>query len=110
MYALELTFDTGESLILSSGEDSEAIHLVTAEDIMKTARSLQNLHGKQVIQRFAVDIQPVWREVVGKTLQHIRLAQNEDGLYLNDAALLDFNEHRVLIRLSEREGLLAGAY
>lgn len=110
LYALELIFDSGESLLLSSGDDSEAIHLLTAEQVVETAQRLQRMHGKPVIQRIAVGIQPVWREVVGKTLQHIRLARNEAGLYLNDAALLDFGEHRVLVRLSEREGLLAGAY
>jgi hypothetical protein len=110
LYALELVFDSGEALILSSGDDSEAIHLLTAEQIVETAHRLQRMHGKPVIQRIAAGIQPVWREVVGKALQHIRLARNEAGLYLNDATLLDFGEHRVLVRLNEREGLLAGAY
>jgi hypothetical protein len=110
LYALELVFGSGESLLLSSGDDSEAIHLLTAEQIAETAQRLQRMHGKPVIQRVTVGIQPLWREVVGKTLQHIRLARNEAGLYLNDAALLDFGEHRVLVRLSEREGLLAGGY
>ncbi|MBV6440470.1 MAG: hypothetical protein DYG98_13625 [Haliscomenobacteraceae bacterium CHB4] len=110
LYTLELVFDTGESLLLSSGDDSEAIRLITAENLVETAHRLQRLHGKPVIQRVAAGIQPVWREVVGKTLQFIRLSRNEAGLYLNDAILLDFGERRVLVRLSEREGLLAGAY
>ena len=110
LYAVELVFDSGESLLLSSGDDSEAIHLLTAENLVETAHRLQRMHGKQVIQRIAVGVQPVWREVVGKVLQFFRLAHNEAGLYLNDAVLLDFGDHRVLVRLSEREGLLAGAY
>jgi hypothetical protein len=110
LYALELVFDSGESLLLSSGDDSEAIRLITAENLVDTAGRLQRLHGKAVIQRIAAGVQPVWRDVVGKVLQHIRLARNESGLYLNDALLLDFNDHRILVRLSDREGLLAGAY
>jgi len=110
LYAIELVFEARESLLFSSGDDSEAIRLITAESLVETARRLQAMHGKSVVQRIAVGVQPVWRDVVGKVLQHIRLARNEAGLYLNDALLLDFDEHRVLIRLAEREGLLAGAY
>lgn len=110
LYALELIFDTGESLLLSSGDDSEAIRLLTAERLVETAHHLQRIHGKPVMQRVAAGIQPLWREVVGKLLQHIRLSRNEAGLFLNDALLLDFGDHRILVRLSEREGLLAGAY
>lgn len=110
LYALELIFGTGDSLLLSSGDDSEAIRLLTAENLVDTASRLQRMHGKPVIQRIQAGIQPVWREVIGKTLQHIRLSRNEAGLFLNDAVLLDFDERRLLIRLSEREGLLAGAY
>lgn len=110
LYTLELVFSTGESLLLSSGDDSEAIRLLTAENLVETARRLQQIHSKPVIQRVAASIQPVWREAVGKTLLHVRLGRNEAGLFLNDAVLLDFGEHRVLVRLSEREGLLAGGY
>lgn len=110
LYAIELVFDSGESLLLSSGEDSEAICLITAEQLVETAHRLQQLHGKAVIQRILAQAQPLWRDVAGKTLQNIRLAKNDEGWYLNDAVLLDFNEYRVLLRLAEREGLLAGAY
>lgn len=110
LYALELVFDSGESLLLSSGDDSEAIRLLTAESLVDTADKLKRLHGKPVIQRVPAGMQPVWREVVGAMLQHVRLSRNEAGFYLNDAVLLDFAERRVLVRLSEREGLLAGAY
>jgi hypothetical protein len=110
LYAIELVFDSGESLLLSSGEDSEAICLITAEQLVDTAHRLQQLHGKAVIQRILAQEQPLWRDVSGKTLQNIRLAKNDEGWYLNDAVLLDFNEYRVLVRLAEREGLLAGAY
>lgn len=110
LYALELIFDSGEPLLLSSGDDSEAIRMLTAENLVETAGRLQRLHGKPVIQRFSAGVQPMWRDVTGKTLQHIRLSRNEAGLYLNDAVLLDFGDHRMLVRLSEREGLLAGAY
>ena len=110
LYAIELVFDSGPSLLLSSGDDSEAIRVIQAEDLVDTAKKLQQIHGKAVIQRIPAGRQPQWRSVTGKSLENIRLARNEAGLYLNDAVLLDFGEHRVLVKLNEREGLLAGEF
>jgi len=110
LYALELVFDNAGSLLLSSGEDSEAIRLIEAEELVETARRLQQLHGQAVIQRVPAGGQPLWRGFIGKTLSGIRLSRNEAGLFLNDALLLDFGERRILVRLAEREGLLAGEY
>lgn len=110
LYAVEMVFDTGSSLLISSGEDSEAIRLLTADDLADTAMRLQKIHGKPVLQRFPASIQPMWRDITGKTLDGIRLSRNEAGLFLNDALMFDFGEQRILVRLSEREGLLAGGY
>jgi hypothetical protein len=110
LYALELAFDSGNSLLLSSGEDSEAVQILKAENLLETAEKLQRLHGKKIIQRIPASVQPLWRQVVEKNLENILLSRNEAGLYLNDSILLDFGEHRILIRLAEKEGLLAGAF
>lgn len=110
LYAMEFVFGTGESLLLSSGEDSTAIRLITAEQLLDLAHKLQRLHKKNIIQRVLASAQPLWRDVIDKTLQNFRLSRNEEGLFHNDAVLLDFGERRVLVRLSEREGLLAGEY
>ncbi len=110
LYTLELVFENAGALLLSSGEDSEAICLIGAEELVETARRLQQLHGKALIQRVPAGVQPLWRESVGKVLTSIRLSRNDAGLFLNDALLLDFGERRILVRLGEREGLLAGEF
>jgi hypothetical protein len=110
LFALELAFDSGKTLLLSSGEDSEAIRIIKAENLLETAEKLRSLHGKKIIQRIPAGIQPVWREAVGKNLENILLSRNEAGLYPNDSILFDFGEHRILVRLAEKEGLLAGAF
>lgn len=110
LYTLELVFEGVGPLLLSSGEDSEAIRLIGAEDLLETARRLQQLHGKVLIQRVSAGAQPLWRESIGKYLKGIRLSRNETGFFLNDALLLDFGERRILVRLHEREGLLAGEW
>jgi len=110
LYAIELFFDNGETLLLSSGEDSEAIRLITAEFMVKTAKNLQSIHREAVIQRVVANVQPLWRDVVGTTLQEIRLARHESGLYHNDALLLGFETKQILLELSEKEGLVLGEY
>ncbi|MDO8365998.1 MAG: hypothetical protein Q7T20_04310 [Saprospiraceae bacterium] len=110
LYAVELFFDHGETLLLSCGEDSEAIQIITPGSLVETAKKLQLLHSEAVIQRIVANIQPLWRDVVGETLQEIRLSRHESGLYQNDALLLNFGEKQILIELSEKEGLILGEY
>lgn len=110
LYALELYFDNNETLLLSSGENSEGIQLVSAEMLVGTAQKLKTLHGEALIQRIVADIQPLWREVVGKSLQEIRLARHESGLYRNDALLFDFGEQQILLELGEKNGLILSEY
>ena len=110
LYALELYFEHGETLLLSSGEDSESIRLITAASMVETARKLQSLHGEALIQRIVANIQPLWRDILGENLLEIRLTRHESGLYQNDAILLDFGETQILVELSEKEGLILGEY
>jgi hypothetical protein len=105
LYALELCFADGAALLLSGGEDSEAIAILDPESLVETARKLQALHGQAVIERMSADAQPLWAGALGQALQGIRLSRHENGLYRNDALLLDFGEKRILLRLGEREGL-----
>jgi hypothetical protein len=110
LYAIELYFDNGETLLLSSGEDSEAIRMITPESLVKTAQHLQTIHSEAVIQHIVANVQPLWRDVVGASLQEIRLSRHESGLYQNDALLLNFGEKQILLELAEKEGLLLGEY
>ena len=110
LYALELVFDSNETLLLSSGEDTEAIRLIDAASLVDTARQLQALHGKVLIQRVSAVAQPLWQGAAGKLLEGIHLSRNEAGLYRNDAMLFDFGSKRILLQLSEREGLELGEY
>jgi len=111
LFAIELYFAHGETLLISSGEDSEAISVIKPESLVKTAQKLQDLHGKALIQRISAGIQPIWREVVGTEMLGVRLSPEEsNGLYLNDALVFDFGENQVLLELSEKEGLEVGVY
>ena len=108
LFALELLFDSGASLLLSSGDDSEAIRVIDAESLLETALRLQALHGQPTIQRIVRDGQGLWQDVMEKPLVAIRLTRHSNGLYRNDALLLDFGEHAIVVELvKEGEGLEA---
>lgn len=110
LYALEMQFGHGEMLLLSSGESSESITIITAETLVETARKLQELHSETLMQRFSANAQPLWQGAVGAVLQGIRLSKHEDGLYRNDALLLDFEEKKIVVQLGKKAGLELGEY
>ncbi len=111
LYALELYFENGETLLVSSGESSDAIRIISAESLVETAQKLKELHGEALIQRVVANVQPLWNDVIGSVLEGIRLSrQEENGLYSNDAMLLDFGEKQIMLELSEKDGLELGVY
>jgi hypothetical protein len=106
LFALELLFDSGETLLLSSGDDSEAIRVISAEILLETAKRLQQLHGQPTIQRVIRDGQGVWQQATGQKLASIQLSRQADGLYRNDALMLDFGAAGIVVELPEAgEGL-----
>lgn len=106
LYALELLFNSEKSLLLSSGDDSEAIQVITAEELLETATRLQQLHGEATIQRMARDQQGFWPTIIGKKMLSVQLSRHASGLYRNDVLLLDFGTASVVVQLPEiGEGL-----
>ena len=108
LYFLELIFDSAASLNFSSGEDTDSLEIVNAETVVQTALDLQAAHGETSIQRAHAGAYPLWESLIGTPLEGARLSKDENGLYFNDAVLLDFGPRRVLVSLSEREGLALG--
>lgn len=111
LYCLELVFDRHGALLLSSGEDSTAIRIISSETLIKTARDLQQLHNRVSIQRVNCAAFPLWQPAVGTPLLAVRLSRNDEGYYLNDALVLDFGRQGVLVSLNHRgDGLALSEY
>lgn len=106
LYYVELLFDSNEALLLSSGEDSTAIVVGQASELVATATRLQQLHGQAVIQRTNAGHSTLWSPLLHQILQNIHLSRHESGLYANDALLLDFGHPKILIHLGARGGLV----
>jgi len=107
LLAIELRMGAAGSVIISAGEDTDAIRVIQQEELLKTASALYRVHGKPVIQRASRDHQAPWTTVMNNVLQAVRLSKSEEGHYLNDAMMLDFGETGLVIALNqERGGLL----
>ena len=106
LYYVEWVFDSNDALLLSAGQDSTALRVGTAADLVGTAGRLQDLHGKPIIQKAQAGRTSLWQPFLGRPLQSIRLSRRDDSeWYANDALLLDFGEAAMLVRLHEVEGM-----
>jgi len=105
IYYVELVFEENRALLLSSGEDSAAIQLGTAEELVETAKRLQELHGVVGIQRVQAGNFPLWQPALGQVLQAFRLSKHPSGFYYNDAVVLDFGKTQIMISIGAKEGL-----
>jgi hypothetical protein len=105
LYALELRFQEGESLLISSGEDSEALRITDAASLVETATRAQALNGQPVFDAYDAMHQSIWKPCADRTLLAIRLSKNHEGLYLNDALMLDFEGQKIIVGLHERGGM-----
>lgn len=97
LFALELRFAAGASLILTTDEDHGDLRITDSAALIKTASALFQLHGRPVIQRLSRDQHSLWQALIGRELAAIRLTRTEEGLYQNDALLLDFGTTGIII-------------
>jgi hypothetical protein len=105
LYFLELIFEEHETLLLTSGEDSTALQISTASELVDTANALRELNNRISIQRILANPHVLWTEIIGSTLESINLSPNEEKYYMNDSLMLDFGKKQIIVQLSKREGL-----
>jgi hypothetical protein len=102
---LELQFNDKTRLTIGCTEDASAL-LVLDFDYKKEARELHNeFEGK--IKLFAIDASTtvMWEQVIGKTLQLVKLTKNNDN-YEADSIVLDFGEEKRQVSVGPLDGLV----
>ncbi|MDI9340057.1 MAG: hypothetical protein QM534_05735 [Sediminibacterium sp.] len=106
---LELRFEDNTRLNFSSDESGEGLSVRPYS--LKEENELLNNEFKGKIKIFGLDASStkMWQDVIGKTLIHIRLTK-EDGLYLNDSVLLDFETEPRTLAISPMDGLVIDYY
>lgn len=106
LYYVEILFQSDNALILSSGEDSEAIRVTDAMSLIQQARTLMERNtGTPAIRQLNASESALWKPLLGKALDGIHLTKNEAGLYDNDAMLLVFDGVQRIIALHPGGGL-----
>lgn len=109
LLALRLHFADGATFMVSSGEDSEGIHLTTETQLNMLAQELMSAGTGAAIQRMPVGDAPLWQDLQGEAIRQVLLEKNESGFYYNKALLLVFSKRQILIALG-LEGLRIAPY
>ena len=104
---VSVEFENEDALILTSGDDTDAIRVSTAVDLIQKAQQIQTQTGQAAVQRMHASASALWQPVIGQVLQAVRLSKNDDNMFLNDALLLDFGEvnNNLLVTLNPTGGL-----
>lgn len=111
LMGLKMIFEGDHPLVLTSGENSLAIGVTNPGFMAQLAEKLQKVNQQPVIRRISAGQQPIWQGLIGKVMQGIHLSRHSvlEG-YANDALLFDFDQRKLLVKLSDKEGLEAGIF
>lgn len=107
LYCIELLFNIEESLLLIVDDCEDTLRLIDIADFVSQAELLRHQNGgAAVVQQADPSGIAPWNSVVGSLLLGIRLTPTENGLYSNDALLLDFVSGGIIIAVNDKGGLL----
>jgi hypothetical protein len=106
---IELHFTDKQKLTISCNENSDGLDVIQF-DYKKTAVELQKeFEGK--IKLFAVDASStkMWEDVIGKTLESVRIVK-EGEYHKAGSALLVFTDEKRIISVNPLDGLVLDYY
>ena len=106
---IELHFTDKQKLTISCNENSDGLDVIQF-DYKKTAIELQKeFEGK--IKLFAVDASStkMWEDVIGKTLESVRIVK-EGEYHKAGSALLVFTDEKRIISVNPLDGLVLDYY
>ena len=104
LFAL-LLIATDKQLLFCSGEDSAALRIMDSDGLASVIRHFGGGGNASNVQRLSASKQAIWENVIGARIQAIQLSRHESNLYRNDAVQLDFESQKIVLSLSEREGM-----
>lgn len=110
LYCIELLFNLDESLLVMVDEDEYNLKIVGVNEFIAKASSLKDQNsGIAVLQQADPSVIEPWKSVVGSLLLGVRLTAGDEGLYTNDALLLDFVDKGVIVAINDNGGILVVA-
>ncbi len=102
---VELHFTDKQKLTISCNENGDGLDAITfnPQEMAKNLR--EEFEGK--IKLFAINASPteMWQDVIGKTLEHVRVTKLND-FYIADSVILNFGEEKRVVSISPLDGLI----
>lgn len=102
---VELHFTDKHKLTISCNENGDGLDAIAfnPQEMAKNLR--EEFEGK--IKLFAINASPteMWQEVIGKTLEQVRVTKLND-FYIADSVILNFGEEKRVISISPLDGLI----
>lgn len=107
---LELVTDENEKLVLTGGEESDGLYLLSEYDPAEEILRLEHQFAGQItVKKHKASQDRFWKDVMNLEIQSVQLSKEGDR-YLADAIVLDFGQERRLIGLSPEEGIIIDFY
>lgn len=98
-----ILFVAGDSaLLVSTDEYSEALRVLNAAELQEVVAVLGQSAS---IRRIAALQQGLWAAIPDRKLLSVQLSRHVNGLYRNDAVLLEFSTCKVMLCLNDGEGM-----
>ena len=106
---IELYFTDQQKLTITCNENSDGLDVITFDYKTAAAALHQEFEGK--IKLFAVDASStkMWEDIVGKTLQSVRIVK-EGEYHKAGSVLLVFNGEKRIISVNPLDGLVLDYY
>jgi hypothetical protein len=103
---LEIIFSDANKIILTAGEESNALYVLHDFDAAEEILMLEHRFSGQItLKKFGASKDKFWKDVLNLRIQTVQLSKDGDQ-YLSDAVVLDFGEEKRLIGLSPEEGII----
>ena len=105
---VELTFDDGDKLALTAGEESDGLRIAELNFGLEQTKVQQQFDGQVKLERENVSSGSVWKRAMGNQLTSVGLLEGPDERIQNNQLQLDFDGARIRFELNQ-EGMIVRA-
>jgi hypothetical protein len=106
---IELHFTDKEKITISCNEQGDGLDVIDYNPQQVAKELREEFNGK--IKLFAINASTteMWKDVIGKTLEHVRVTKQND-YYLADSVMLNFGEEKRTVSIGPLDGLIIDYY
>lgn len=105
----EIIFTDGYKLTLGSNPDNNGLEAIDFDYEAEKKAMEEEFEGKIKIIGVNASATKMWKDVIGRKLQSVKLTKEENN-YLSDSVMLDFGDERRTVSISPLDGLIIDFY